>query len=79
MCLCLEELLLKPSNDAIVAGSDSKLSSGAVATVTAPALWEMVFVKGSIFPIERGICCILILCAQAGLGVGPVNMTSLTI
>lgn len=27
MCLRLEELLLKPSNDAIVAGSDSKLSA----------------------------------------------------
>lgn len=40
---------MKPSNDAIVAGADSKLSSSAVATVTTWGLSERVFVRGAIF------------------------------
>lgn len=39
---------MKPSNDAIVAGADSKLSSSVVATVTTWGLSEMVFVRGVI-------------------------------
>lgn len=39
---------MKPSNDAIVAGADSKLSSSVVATVTTWGLSEMVFIRGAI-------------------------------
>lgn len=39
---------MKASDDAIVAGADSKLSSSVVATVTTWGLSETVFVRGAI-------------------------------
>ena len=53
LTLCLEELLLKPSTDAIVVGADSKLGSSVVATVTTWGLSEILFVASAIFRLLK--------------------------
>lgn len=48
LTLCLQKILLKPSNDAIVASADSKLSLSVVVTVTTWGLSETAVVGGAI-------------------------------